>query len=241
MNFLYYLASIGESNFEKKIDILINNINIIYKKLQSKFDIIINLYEIDEKYKNKIELLKKMESINNVYIYIKKGILTELFLNNPYNELLINYDYILFILDDVYLKYFDILDMIEKKNKYNLRIISPKVIKSTHLFMNNNKGTILTNFIECYCLLMKPEDLLLFFSLQTESNCWMWGTDLLYGYYKINVGIDFNNYAIHSFPNRINKDAYRLHLEYLKYKKLPFNNYLDILKKYSPCIKILSK
>ena len=93
----------------------------------------------------------------------KKGILTELFLTNPNNIHISNYDYILFIMDDVKIIYMDILAMIDIKKQNNIDILSPKITHSTHAYMNENSGLIITNFLEVYLLLVEPQNLFKFF------------------------------------------------------------------------------
>ena len=68
-----------------------------------------------------IQKLQSLSYIDNVYIHNKKGVLTELFLTNPYNDLLQNYDYIIFILDDIKIINVDIHKMIKIKKKYNMK------------------------------------------------------------------------------------------------------------------------
>ena len=100
MKFLYYLACIGKPDLNIKITILKKKINYIYKNINNPFDIIINLYELDNDIIKLItDTLSDFTFIKKKYIYSKKGVLTELFLTNIYNNKIDDYDYILFILD----------------------------------------------------------------------------------------------------------------------------------------------
>ena len=58
-------------------------------------------------------------------------------------------------------------------------------MKATHSYMYLESGLNLHNFLEIYCLLLSPSDLTRFFSLYSTQNKWMWGVDLLFGYFQI--------------------------------------------------------
>ena len=134
MKLLYYLPAFGNNNLEIKYNILIHNLYYIYNKINKPFDICINFYTISDDIKVK---LKSLSFINELYIYEKEGgILTELFLTNPYNIYISNYDYVLFVLDDVKIMDLDLKNMIEIKEKYNIEILSPKILKSTNVEIN---------------------------------------------------------------------------------------------------------
>ena len=236
MKFLYYIAAIGNPDLDKKLSILEYNLKYIYNDLNEKFDIIVNLYDIYNI--NKIEdLLYSFNFLENIYIYCRKGVLTELFLQNTYNENLDSYDYIMFILDDVQIEYLNIKEMIDIKDKYGIEIISPKVNNSTHLYMNKYNSLTINNFLEIYCLLMSPVDIRKFFSLYNLDNKWMWGIDLLFGYYNIRVAV-FNKFVVdHKLPSKSDgKIAYYLMEKYFK-ENTCFNKFYDVINKYNPIIK----
>ena len=234
MKLLYYLACIGNPQFETKLNILNQNVQVIYNDIKTKFDVIINLYETDSNYEN--SLLKMLSShpyIDSVHIYTKKGVLTELFLTNTYNATINHYDYILFILDDVQLENIGIMAIAKIKQKYNLDIISPKIRKSTWSYMNTyNDCLTINNFLEVYCLLMSPDDMVKFLSLYTVENKWMWGVDHLFGYYNVNAGVIHTYSAIHMLPSKSSKGvASRLMNEYIR-NKTRFRSFGDIHKSY---------
>lgn len=203
MKLLYYLPALGGPNLDYKIKILHYNIHYIFNQTKQPFDIIINLYEIDPKILTGLRNhLNKQVCITNAYITVKKGVLTELFLTNPNNTKIADYDYILFILDDVKLHEVNIDDMIKIKNKFKIEILSPKIINSTHRFMYNGTNTLTINScMEVYCLLMTPKDMMQFFSIHTIQNKWMWGVDFLWDYFNIKVGLYNKNSCIHSIPS----------------------------------------
>lgn len=235
MKFVYYLACIGNPSIENKINILNKNLFYIHNNIKCDFDIIINLYD-PYCYQVLDNLLSSLSFIKNVHFHTKRGILTEVFLTNPHNDILKQYQYILFILDDILISKLDINYMIKLKKKYDLEIISPKIINSTHKKWYDLSGNILTknNFLEVYCLLMSPFDIEKFFSMHSIDNKWMWGADILFGYFKVKAGIYYNNVAIHALPSDSNRrDAWNDMQKY--FKKLSID-YKEISKKYR-CIK----
>jgi hypothetical protein len=235
MKLLYYLPAIGNNNLDIKYNILLHNLNYIYNNIGEKFSIAINFYTVSEMIK---ENIKNLDFIENMYVYEKEGILTELFLDSDSNKYLSSYDYILFVLDDVKIIDLDILKMIEIKNKYNIEILSPKITKSTHKFMNeysNNKLTF-NNFLEIYLLLLSPTDFNKFCSIHTKENKWMWGVDFLFGYYKITTAVIHKYSANHELPSNGNSgEAITLCDQYLK-SKTKFTNLSSIQRVYKPVI-----
>lgn len=235
MKFLYYLAAFGNDDIPIKYDILIHNLNYIHNNIKEKFSIVINFYTISNEIKDKI---RRLDFIEKTYFYEKVGILTELFLTNPYNNEIHNYDYILFTLDDVKIMNIDILHMIEIKNKYKIQVLSPKILNSTHPFMNVCNNLTIHNFLEVYMLLLSPIDFDTFCSIHTIENKWMWGVDLLFGYYNIKAGV-INSYVVnHVFPSKtFRSDAAEMCNEYMRkytkytnYEQIP-NNYYAISQK----------
>ena len=232
MKLLYYLAAIGNPGLNTKIDILLSNLTYIHKKLSINFDIIINCYEEEDK--TVYNSLKKLNFIDNIYIYIKNGFLKELFLTNAYNNHVNNYDYIIFILDDVRIINIDLLDMIKIKNKYKIKLLSPKVIKSTHSFMNENENLTINNFLEVYFLLLNPKNFHKFLSLYTIENKWMWGVDFLFGHNGIKAGV-INKYSVlHELPKKADTDTARNCLAIYLKNNTPFNSLKEIKDIYNP-------
>ena len=96
--------------------------------------------------------------ITDCYLYVKHGVLTELFLTNEYNKIISNYDYIMFILDDVKIIDINLNEMIRVKDELNISVLSPRIINSTHSFMNKYNGITINNCLEVYLLLLTPSD-----------------------------------------------------------------------------------
>ena len=114
-------------------------------------------------------------------------------------------------------------------------MLSPKILKATHRFMNlYNNGISINNCLEVYFILLEPENFYKFLSLNTIENKWMWGLDFLFGYNEIKVGIYFDSIVEHMLPSKSNRiEALRLCNNFIK-KKTKFNNINDLKKRYKP-------
>jgi hypothetical protein len=234
MKFLYYLACIGNPDLDDKMRILINNLRYIYDDIKCPFDICVNCYETDETVYNHIfDKLRSLGFIENCYMHVKRGVLTEVFLTNEYNKLVDNYDYIMFIMDDVKIMDMNLLEMIRIKKLLNISVISPQIIGATYLYMYNNTGITINNFLEIYLVLLSPADFKQFIGLYTIENRWMWGIDLLFGYYNIKAGIVYKFSAMHMLPSKSNKNEGQQGLDIYFSSYTPFKNQSDILQKYS--------
>ena len=94
--------------------------------------------------------------------------------------------------------------MIEIKEKHTLDILSPRVINSTHSWMNSNNNLTIHNFLEVYCLLVNPVGFFKFCSMHTIENKWMWGVDMLFGYYNVRAGVIHRFEVNHMLPSNSN-------------------------------------
>jgi hypothetical protein len=217
MRFVYYLAAIGHRGLDVKLNILAKNLNYIYSLLNTSFDIVVNCYNSEDVVYN---FLQQFTFLNKKMFHNKPGVLTELFLTNPHNASLRKYDYILFMLDDVEIQELNLQEMINVKEKYKIEILSPKVINSTHGFMNSYASHILTinNALEVYCLLLKYKDFQRFLSVHTIENKWMWGADFLFGHFNIKTGVYNRSSVKHMLlPSKKNtNNAEKLMRAYLK-------------------------
>lgn len=238
MNILYYLAAIGEESFDIKKNIFFKNVKKIYQDINKKIDVIVNIYTEDLNFENDI---KNSIYINNYFIYNKKGMLPELFLTNPYNNKVNNYDYILFMVDDVSIETGNINDIINVKNKYNLDIISPHIMNATQRYMQPLTINTLkiVNAIEFYLYIVTPEILLKIFNYHDINNSLLWGYDFLLGYFKFNCGI-YSNYICNHHLRQENDSKIKpicgktLMLNFIK--KYGFNTIEEIKKIYPPII-----
>ena len=196
----YYLAAIGDPYIEEKLNILEHNLYILSKNKDIVVDLAYNLYSFENKEDN-ITTDRIKHLLNNIYSYKEKGILAELWLKNPIT--FENYDYIIFILDDVKLSdNFDIETIIQLKIKHNLNIISPSIINSSHSYMNTHpedKFFSITGEIELYCYILSPNDWEKYKSTLYIENPWTWGNNSILRFHNISLGIDYNSAANHVF------------------------------------------
>ena len=237
MKFLYYLPAFGEGKMDIKGEILQHNLQYIFNDIKQRFSICLNMYTNDELLKLRLSTLDYLE---HIYVYEKKGVLTELFLTNPSNVHIDSFDYIFFCLDDVKIVNINFQRMIEIKEKYNIEILSPKVTNSTHAFMSDYTNLTINNFLEVYCLLMKPANFKKYLSINTIENKWTWGVDFLFGYYKMKVGI-LNSYEVHHVlkENSSNQsECTELMIQYIR-QVSHFSNHEDVWRAYKPLIETI--
>jgi hypothetical protein len=203
MKFLYYLAAIGEPNIDIKIKNLRENLEYIYDNIKINFDIIINCYEEDL---DLVKFISDLCFLDNIYIHNKKGVLCELWFTNKHNENVKNYDYILFMLDDVKILNLNLNLLIDIKHKYNIEFLSPKVLRATWDYMKNSKynNLILTNRVEIFCLLLNPVDFNKFISLNDINNCNIWGVDYIMSHFNIRTAVYHNNVVDHILKSNSN-------------------------------------
>ena len=240
MKILYYLAAIGETNFSKKFSILLNNLKILNFNKED-IDILINQYDDSLIDFDQLDLY-----VNNTYtFFIKKGFLSEFWINNPHNSKLFNYDFIFFILDDVELSpTFDINILISKKIKYSLHIISPSITNSFYsdIFLNHpsNSDFLLTNWLELFLYLLTPSDFFNYLNTLSPSNKSTCGNDWLLGYHNFRLGIDFDNIAHHKFKGSF----YSIDLDNIvnsMFKTIGYSSNNDYKNKNNPIVSYFNK
>jgi len=237
MKFLYYVACIGNPDLDIKMEIQLSNLQYIYNDIKCNFDVCINCYETkDTIYNDIFDQIKKLNFIDRCYMYVHKGVLTELFLTNPHNKCVDNYDYIMFIMDDVRIIDINLLELIRIKKLLNISVLSPKILNSTYSYMYFHNDITINNFLEIYLVLLSPSDFKQFIGLYTIDNKWMWGIDLLFGYYNIRAGIANYYSAVHELPSKSNKrDAVYGMLSYLG-THTAYKSMSDITNKYKPIV-----
>jgi hypothetical protein len=239
MKFLYYLAAFGSPNFDAKLYYLKNNLEYIYSNIGENFDIIINNYDVKQE-DFIYSFLNNFKFLNKKYIFSKEGHLSELWLSNKYNSKIKNYDYVMFILDDICEFNIDIKDMIKIKNQYKFEILSPKIYNSTYDWMKNNNDITVNNFLEIFCFLLTPFDFYNFILLNTIENKYIWGIDHIFGYLNMKVGM-YNKYSVKHMITSINtnniQEKFDLCNKYLQ--NHGFKDLNDIRVKYNPVVEYI--
>ena len=199
---LYYLAAFGSPNVDSKYNILIHNINYIHDSINTNFDLFVNVYDdtMFDTFINK----QLFPFLNNIIIHRKKGILSELWIDNPYHNTLPNYKHILFILDDVKIHKLNMASLINIKKQYKIEFLSPAVRKATWSYMKpckTNNSLVLTHRLEIFCFLLKYKDFMKFMSLNSIDNPNMWGVDYMMSHYKIRCAINNDCVVEHMFKS----------------------------------------
>jgi hypothetical protein len=230
-NMLYYLAAFGSPNVDIKYSILTHNLNYIHDSIKTKFDLFVNVYDntMFETFINKNEF----PFLNNITIHRKKGILSELWIDNPYHDTLSTYDNIVFILDDVKIHKLNMASLINIKKQYNIEFLSPAVHKATWSYMKpqNNNSLVFTNRIEIFCLLLNYKDFIIFLNLNSIDNPNMWGVDYMMSHYKIKCAIYKECVVEHMFKSASDHLSAINQMD-LYFKHHGFDSRKDFLLKY---------
>lgn len=235
MKFLYYLAAIGNPNLNIKIDILKHNLIYINNNIQQNYDIIINNYNDNLNLHDIIDSFN-LNFLDNIYIHNKKGILSELWFSNEYHSKINDYDFILFILDDVKILNIDIPKMIFIKSKYNIEFLSPKVLKATWEYMKHPKykNLVLTNRVEIFCILLTPIDFKKFMDINDIENPYFWGLDYIISHFNIKTAIYHEHVVEHLIETEKNDLLFNVKVNQMsKYlKKYGYSSDKEIINKY---------
>jgi hypothetical protein len=230
-NFLYYLSAIGEPNLEIKLNTLKINLNYLYNNIQDSFDIMINCYDSET---NIIEqFCSQFGFLKNIIIHKKKGRLVELWKTNPYHCLIPNYDYILYIMDDIMISKLDMNEFISVKNKYNISFLSPQVVGSTWDYMRNQKDNVVAfaNSAEIFCLLFNKDDFAKFMEINDVENTHTWGIDFLLGHFKIKTAIYYKFIVNHILPSKTDSEFARKEMDSY-FRKHGFNDLQHVLNTF---------
>lgn len=233
LNVCYYLAAIGEKNYNEKVNILVNNLKIINSNLekvgQYNLDLVYNLYSSSQEY---LESHVK-DHVNNIFSQVKEGVLAELWLSNKKD--FSSYDHIIFILDDVIiLEGFDLVSLIKNQKDNGVDIISPSVFNSSHKYMNehpNNKTFSFTGEIELYFYLMNHYFFLRYLSTVIIENPWTWGNNKILRSLGFKMGIDYNNKTRHMYRYKSSTIPHKKGLLKLM-KHFGYKNQFDYCKKH---------
>jgi len=229
---LYYLAAFGSPNVESKYNILCHNINYIHDSINTNFDLFVNVYDDNTSFETFINK-HKFPFLNNIIIHIKKGILSELWIDNPYHNTLSKYNHILFILDDVKIHKLNMSSLINIKKQHNIEFLSPAVRKATWPYMKPSKtnSLVFTHRLEIFCFLLKYTDFMKFMNLNSIENPNMWGVDYMMSHYKIRCAI-YNDCVVEHMFKSASDHISAIHQMDIYFKYHGFNSREDFLLKY---------
>ena len=216
MKICYFVGGIGEPKINFKKNLLLKNLEKIYNSNKQNYDIFINTYSNDFN----IDFLKNIDYIDKIFFHRKSpSHLTQLWHSNNDLDKLKNYDYIIFVLDDIELVKFNLLHMIDLINEYKIDILSPKINNATHEYMklNNYKNHIsFTNCLEIFNFVSTPKGFFKYYQMLDKDNENIWGVDLFFGYYKIKTGIIWLYESNHLYKGPSKKSYYDEMIKYCK-------------------------
>ena len=187
------IIAFGEPESKLKLKILQNNITKI-KQYVSNLDIHLNLYTNDSELKNKILAIDQ-----NIVINESKGYLLELLFKFNQPEKYIDYDHIILLLDDVEILNVDFNDLFETQKKYNLDILSTRILGASHDMMSKyHTGLYYLVNMEFYMYVLTPQSYKRYFEQFDKSHITMWGYDfaLFYGS-NLKVAINYQYACSH--------------------------------------------
>ena len=229
---LYYLAAFGSPNIDSKYNILCHNINYIHDSINSNFDLFVNVYDTNTSFETFINK-QQFPFLNNIIIHRKKGILSELWIDNPYHNKFSTYEHILFILDDVKIHKLNMNTLINIKTQHNIEFLSPAVRKATWSYMKPTKtnSLVLTHRLEIFCFLLKYTDFIKFINLNSIDNPNMWGVDYMMSHYKIRCAIYNDCVVKHMFKSASDHPS-AIHQMHIYFNQHGFNSREDFLLQY---------
>jgi hypothetical protein len=242
MDLFILITGFGNNHIEHKLKILKNNIRrIINKSIDIWNKIIINIAVYEDNYILSLDDLlttinKKIKlDINIIY---KKGIVGEFIYEYASPMIVNNYDYVMFILDDV-----EILDDIDweylliLKENTQCDIISPSMSK-TSLLENKNMlvdernryNAKIIPQCEYFCYIMDTNSYInKYYPLLDINNPWLWGIDLILYIVDIKVCL-INSFVVHHYYKSES---------YFNFFRNPHDDMINYLNKYKERIELL--
>ncbi len=179
---LIFIPGFGIPKYDFKIRLLLNNLNKINGYNWTKIDMIICKYDNSD-----TEYLKSCieNKVNNLKIIEEKGYFGEFMIRHLKPNLVLNYDYVLIMLDDIELKDFNMNEVLEYQQKYKLDIISPGLTLDSiggtpQMFINNMEYKLRVGPVcELFFYFMPCRSYDVYYDHLDERNPWLWGLDIL--------------------------------------------------------------
>jgi len=194
------IIAFGEPYIDFKLDILRNNIEKL-RALYSKMDIELNLYSDDFDIEQEIRYIDPKIKINK-----SKGHLLQLLFKFNDPKKYQKYDYVILIMDDLEILNVDFNKLIKQQKKYNLDLISPRVLNS-HMTMVKHLGGLRTSIqVEFFFYFMTPKGYKKYFDFMDKNHITMWGYD-----WTVNTGaglrcaINYNMVCMHHIRSSVGK------------------------------------
>jgi hypothetical protein len=215
------IPAIGDSHFVEKVGILDRNLTNIKQYPESadiELSIRIFLYTPNILYLNMLlEVVTQHIPIEKIIIHEEPGYLGEFIYRYIQPSLLIDYDYLLFLLDDVELSENFYLDRwIQCYHQHRLDILSPTILRhcQSHQVMkqpewaDHRRGSEISivNMCEFFSYFMTPAIYYRYYNMYNENTKTMWGIDLAMYHAGFRMGLHNKVTLNHYFSGSLNSN-----------------------------------
>jgi hypothetical protein len=203
------ITGFGPPHWNHKLEILETNLEKITKHPWTDINIKVCQYASPRDYHIPESLIEKYK-LDVIY---EPGIVGDFIRKhaNPVN--IINYDYLLLLLDDIELIDIDFNKLIKYQKEFNLDILSPCLTVDSKfqypylLHEPVNYQLKLTNVCEYFCMFFKTSLFDKYYNYIYEDNPWMWGLDLVLGkHLGLKIGIVNSMQMKHWYKNESYND-----------------------------------
>ena len=200
MKLLYYLPALGPPHLEKKLGALARNLSMIREQAGAPVDVVLNSYGGDL---GAQEATARKAGGGEVRTHRARGVLAELFLRCPHNEVARDYERVLFVFDDIALTRLD-LQALASASELGVDIVSPIIRGATHAYMQPSTLPRLTRApcLEAYFYCMTPVTFERYLALNDTANKWMWGVDLILEREGLTCALSGSSEAEHLFSSK---------------------------------------
>ncbi len=205
------IPSIGDGHFIEKVGILERNLAKIRQFPESaniELSIRFFLYTPNILYLNMIlDVITRYIPIEKVIFHVESGYLGEFIYRYIQPAKMLEYDYLLFLLDDVELSGNFYLDRwIQCYHDHQLDILSPTIKRecTSHQVMKqpenvvNGKELSIVNMCEFFSYFMTPAVYYRYYQLYNENKRSLWGIDLAMYHYGFRMAIH-NKVTLHHY------------------------------------------
>lgn len=194
------IIAFGEPYVDFKLDVLKNNIEKL-RGMDFEIDIELNLYSDDPAIEQKIRDIDPSIKINQ-----SKGHLLQLLFKFNEPKKYEKYDYVILTMDDLEILNVDLNKLIEQQKKYNLDLISPRVLNAHMTMVKHLRGLRTSIQVEFFFYFMTPQAFERYFNYIDKSHITLWGYD-----FAISTGIglrcaiDYNMVCMHHIRSSVGK------------------------------------
>lgn len=222
MRILYYVPAFGPPHLEEKLGALASNLSMIREQAGAPVDVVLNSYGGDL---GAQEETARKACGGEVRTHLARGVLAELFLRCPHNEVARAYDRVLFVFDDIALTRLD-LQALTSASERGADIVSPIIRGATHAYMQPSdlQGLTRAPCLEAYFYCMTPVTFARYLALNDTANKWMWGVDLILSPEGFRCALAGSSEANHLFASKP-WSAHRAEAEYLMHRYLAKRGY----------------